>query len=147
MAELPSGAVTFLFTDVEGSTQLVKQLRERYDESLAEHQRLLREAFSKHRGHELDTQGDAFFVVFSSARDAVLAALEAQRALSNYPWPNGNSFKVRMGIMRRRARRPSARLPGDADAAGGRGRGPGGSAARSRQPAAQGPRPPGAPLP
>jgi len=98
MAELPSGAVTFLFTDVEGSTQLVKQLRERYDESLAEHQRLLRDAFSKHRGHELDTQGDAFFVVFSSARDAVLASLEAQRLLSNYPWPNGNSFKVRMGI-------------------------------------------------
>ena len=98
MAELPSGAVTFLFTDLEGSTQLVKQLRDRYDESLAEHQRLLREAFAKHRGHELDTQGDAFFVVFSSARDAVLAALEAQRALSNYPWPDGNSFKVRMGI-------------------------------------------------
>jgi len=96
--ELPSGAVTFLFTDVEGSTQLVKQLRERYDESLGEHQRLLREAFAKHRGRELDTQGDGFFVVFASARDAVLAALEAQRALARYPWPGGRPFKVRMGI-------------------------------------------------
>jgi len=96
--ELPSGAVTFLFTDLEGSTQLVKQLRERYHESLGEHQRLLREAFAKHRGRELDTQGDAFFVVFASARDAVLAALEAQRALARYPWPGGRPFKVRMGI-------------------------------------------------
>ncbi len=98
MAELPSGAVTFLFTDLEGSTQLVKQLRDRYEEVLAEHQRLLREAFAKNRGHEIDTQGDAFFIAFASARDAVLAALEAQRALSGYPWPDETSVKVRIGI-------------------------------------------------
>jgi YVTN family beta-propeller protein len=98
VADLPSGAVTFLFTDVEGSTQLVKQLRERYEEVLAEHQRLLREAFEKNRGHEIDTQGDAFFIAFASARDAVLAALEAQRALSRYPWPDETAVKVRIGI-------------------------------------------------
>ena len=61
MADLPSGAVTFLFTDIEGSTRLVRQLRSRYAEILAEHQRLIRLAFSQHGGHELDTQGDAFF--------------------------------------------------------------------------------------
>jgi YVTN family beta-propeller protein len=98
MPELPSGAVTFLFTDVEGSTQLVKQLRDRYEEVLGEHQRLLREAFEQHRGHEIDTQGDAFFVAFASARDAVLAALAGQRALSRYPWPDETAVKVRIGI-------------------------------------------------
>jgi class 3 adenylate cyclase len=98
MAEFPRGAVTFLFTDIEGSTQLVKHLRDRYGEVLGEHQRILREAFAKHGGHEIDTQGDAFFIAFASARDAVLAAMEAQRALSRYPWPNGASVKVRVGI-------------------------------------------------
>jgi YVTN family beta-propeller protein len=99
VAELPSGTVTFLFTDVEGSTQLLKQLRERYAESLGIHQRLLREAFERHGGRELDTQGDAFFYAFPRARDAVLAAVEAQGALRAYPeWPEGAAFKVRMGI-------------------------------------------------
>jgi YVTN family beta-propeller protein len=98
MADLPRGAVTFLFTDIEGSTRLVKQLRDRYDKVLGEHQRLLREAFAKHGGHEIDTQGDAFFVAFASARDAVLAAVEAQRAISRYPWPDAAPLKVRMGV-------------------------------------------------
>ena len=98
MAELPSGAVTFLFTDIEGSTQLVKQLRDRYHDTLATHQRLLREAFADHGGHEIDTQGDAFFVAFSSARDAVLAAVEGQRALDGQVWPDGAALRVRMGI-------------------------------------------------
>jgi YVTN family beta-propeller protein len=98
MADLPSGAVTFLFTDVEGSTRLVKQLREGYGHVLTEHQRLLREAFRAHRGHEVDTQGDSFFVAFASARDAVLAAVEGQRALLSHPWPDGVELKVRMGI-------------------------------------------------
>src|SRR5262245_44165876 len=98
MADLPRGAVTFLFTDIEGSTQLVKQLRDRYGEVLGEHQRLLREAFAKHEGLEIDTQGDAFFVAFASAREAVLAAVEAQRAISGYPWPDGAPVRVRMGI-------------------------------------------------
>ena len=98
MRDLPSGAVTFLFTDIEGSTQLVRQLRDDYAEVLAEHQQLLRTAFAQHGGHEIDTQGDAFFYVFSSAHEAVLAAIEGQRALIGFPWPDGAPVKVRMGI-------------------------------------------------
>ena len=98
MADLPSGAVTFLFTDIEGSTRLVKQLREGYADVLHEHQRLLREAFEAHRGYEVDTQGDSFFVAFSSARDALLAAVEGQLALLNHRWPDGVRIKVRMGL-------------------------------------------------
>jgi YVTN family beta-propeller protein len=98
MADLPSGAVTFLFTDIEGSTRLVKQLRERYGEVLQEHQRLLRAAFEAHDGYEIDTQGDSFFVAFASARDALLAAVEGQLALSTHPWPDGVEIKVRMGL-------------------------------------------------
>jgi YVTN family beta-propeller protein len=98
MADLPSGVVTFLFTDIEGSTRLVKQFRERWGEVVGEHQRLLRGAFANHRGHEVDTQGDSFFVVFPRARDAVLAAVEGQRALLSHPWPDGAQLKVRMGI-------------------------------------------------
>ena len=98
MADLPSGAVTFVFTDIEGSTRLVRQLRDRYPEVLAEHQRLLREAFDAHDGYEIDTQGDAFFYAFGSAHGAVLAAVEAQRALSGYPWPDETEVKVRIGV-------------------------------------------------
>jgi YVTN family beta-propeller protein len=98
MADLPSGAITFLFTDIEGSTQLVKQLRDRYGEVLAEHQRLLRSAFAAHGGHEVDTQGDSFFVAFTSAREALLAAVEGQLALLAHPWPDAVQVKVRMGL-------------------------------------------------
>ena len=98
MTDLPSGAVTFLFTDIEGSTRLVKLLRERYGEVLQEHQRLLRSAFAAHRGHEVDTQGDSFFVAFASARDALLAAVEGQLALSSHSWPDGVQIKVRMAL-------------------------------------------------
>jgi class 3 adenylate cyclase len=78
----PTGTVTFLFTDVEGSTQLLRQLRGRYGASLSEHGRLLREAFRAHGGEEVDTQGDAFFYVFARARDAAAAAADGQRALA-----------------------------------------------------------------
>lgn len=98
MAQMPSGAVTFLFTDIEGSTQLVKQLRERYGAVLGEHQRLLRAAFQAHGGYEVDTQGDSFFVAFASARDAVLAAVEGQLALQAHDWPEGVEIRVRMGL-------------------------------------------------
>jgi class 3 adenylate cyclase len=98
MSELPSGAVTFLFSDIEGSTRLVKQLRERWGDILAEHQRLLREAFQAHQGHELDTQGDSFFVAFARARDAVLAAVDAELALQQHEWPDGVYLKVRIGM-------------------------------------------------
>src|ERR1043166_937362 len=96
--ELPSGTVTFLFTDIEGSTRLLKALGAGYEQVLAEHQRILRAAFAAHHGHEVDTQGDSFFVAFRRAKDAVAAALDAQRALAANDWPEGVSVKVRMGI-------------------------------------------------
>jgi YVTN family beta-propeller protein len=98
MADVPSGAVTFLFTDLEGSTRLVKQLRDRYGQVLRDHQRLLRDAFAAHSGYEVDTQGDSFFVAFASARDALLAAVEGQLALLSHAWPDGVEIKVRMGL-------------------------------------------------
>jgi predicted ATPase len=92
MTELPTGTVTLLFTDIEGSTRLLDNLGERYVDVLAEHHRLLREAFEHHGGVEANTQGDGFFVVFSSATDAVAAAAEAQRSLAAGP------VRVRMGL-------------------------------------------------
>jgi class 3 adenylate cyclase len=74
--QLPSGTVTFLFTDIEGSTQLVKQLRDLYAEMLSEHQRIIREACAAH-GREIDTQDDSFFMAFPRAKNAVGAAIEA----------------------------------------------------------------------
>jgi peptide/nickel transport system substrate-binding protein len=98
VTELPSGTVTFLFTDIEGSTRLLKDLRERYGEVRGEHDRIIRAAFAGVAGQEVDTQGDAFFVAFRRARDAVAAAVAAQRALDGYPWPDGAVVRVRMGI-------------------------------------------------
>ena len=96
--ELPSGTVTFLFTDIEGSTQLLKQLRDRYGKGLADHQRILRAAFAEHGGHEIDTQGDSFFIAFRRAKDAVSAAISCQRRLGEHSWPDDTEFRVRMGI-------------------------------------------------
>jgi predicted ATPase/class 3 adenylate cyclase len=98
MAELPSGTVTFLFSDVEGSTRLLTRLRGGYAEVLAEHQRLLRAAFDEHDGHEVHTEGDAFFVAFARASDAIAAAVSAQRALARRRWPEGVDVRVRMGV-------------------------------------------------
>src|SRR6266576_5989825 len=95
--DLPTGTVTFLFSDIEGSTRLLQQLRDRYDEVLSAHARLLRAAVEQFGGHEIDTQGDAFFVAFARARDGVGAAVAAQRALGAEPWPDGVSVRVRMG--------------------------------------------------
>ena len=81
---LPAGTVTLLFTDIEGSTRLLQQLGERYADLLAECRQLLRSAFHQWNGHEVDTQGDAFFVAFVRASDAVSAAVAVQRALSNH---------------------------------------------------------------
>ena len=97
-AERPTGTVTFLFSDIEGSTRLLEQLRERYDTALSRHAELFRSAIEQFDGHEIDTQGDAFFVAFARARDAVAAAVAAQRALAAEPWPDGVSLLVRMGI-------------------------------------------------
>jgi predicted ATPase len=90
--DLPSGTVTFLFTDVEGSTRLLAELGDAYADALTEHQRLLREAFSAHGGVEVDTQGDAFFYAFASAKEAVAAAAEGHRSLQAGP------ISVRMGL-------------------------------------------------
>jgi peptide/nickel transport system substrate-binding protein len=98
VADRPRGTVTFLFTDVEGSTRLLKQLRDQYGSVLEAHQRLLREAFAAHGGEEVDTQGDAFFYVFSRARDAASAAADGQRALAAHDWPEGAELRVRMGL-------------------------------------------------
>ena len=98
MSELPSGTVTFLFTDIEGSTRLVKQLGNRYEEVLADHQRILRGAFAEFGGTEIDTQGDSFFVAFSRAKDAVAATVSAQRSLGAHAWTDGADLRVRMGI-------------------------------------------------
>jgi predicted ATPase/class 3 adenylate cyclase len=92
MRELPRGTVTFLFTDVEGSTRLLHELGDAYAEVLADHRRALREAFDRHGGVEVDTQGDAFFVAFTRARDALAAAGDAQEALAEGP------IRVRMGV-------------------------------------------------
>ena len=99
MRTLPTGTVTLLFTDIEGSTALLQRLGDRrYAEVLAEHHRLLRDAFNRGSGQEVDTQGDAFLVVFSRARDAVIAAVAAQQALAKHPWPGGLPLWVRMGL-------------------------------------------------
>lgn len=98
MPELPSGTVTFLFTDIEGSTRLLTELRERYGELLADHHRLLRAAFEAARGQEIGTQGDSFFVAFPRAKDAISAAVAAQRSLAAHAWPDGLDVRVRMGI-------------------------------------------------
>ena len=98
MAELPSGTVTFLFSDIEGSTILLRRLRDGYPAVLAQHQRLLRDAFEGHGGSEIDTQGDSFFFCFGKARDAVRAAVSGQRALRSHEWPDDVVVRVRMGI-------------------------------------------------
>ena len=90
--EFPTGTVTFLFTDIEGSTRLLQELGEGYAVVLADHHRALREAWQLHEGVEVDTQGDAFFVAFARASDAVAAAADAQLALA------GGPVRVRMGL-------------------------------------------------
>lgn len=98
MAELPAGTVTFVFTDIEGSTELLKSLGDDYAEALTIHRRIIREAFGACDGIEIDTQGDAFFFVFPRARDAVAAAVEAQRAHAAASWPGDLAVRVRMGL-------------------------------------------------
>lgn len=94
----PTGTVTFLFSDVEGSTELLQRLGERYDRVLNAHNRILREAFTTHAGVEVGTEGDSFFVVFPSARSAVEAALAAQRGLAAHDFGDGVKVRVRMGL-------------------------------------------------
>jgi class 3 adenylate cyclase/tetratricopeptide (TPR) repeat protein len=95
---LPFGNVTLLFSDIEGSTRLLERLGERYADVLDEHRRIVRRALAAHGGHEVRTEGDAFFVAFVRAGDAVRAAVDAQRALAANAWPDGVAVRVRMGI-------------------------------------------------
>lgn len=98
MEGLPSGTVTFVFTDIEGSTTLLKELGDAYADVLSEHRRIVRETFARLNGVEIDTQGDAFFFAFARARDAVEAAVEAQRAHASATWPGETAVRVRMGL-------------------------------------------------
>src|SRR5947208_2029549 len=96
---LPRGTVTFLFTDIEGSTRLAQAVDPRvYRKLLEQHNRLLRAAIEAHGGVERGTQGDAFLVIFREARSAVSAALDAQRSLLAAKWPDDAEVRVRMGL-------------------------------------------------
>jgi class 3 adenylate cyclase len=95
---LPTGTVTFLFTDIEGSTRLLQRLGDAYAQLLDEHQRLLRQSWVEYGGVEVDTAGDGFFVAFPTAPAAVAAAASATRALAAHSWPEGNAVRVRMGL-------------------------------------------------
>src|SRR3954470_10259940 len=98
MSGLPTGTVTFLFTDIEGSTRLLRRLGGRYAEVVGRHDRLVRAACAGRGGREVNTQGDAFFVAFGRARDAVAAAVQVQRGLAAESWPQGASVRVRIGL-------------------------------------------------
>ena len=95
---LPTGTVTFLFTDIEGSTRLWEEYAESMRVALARHDVLLREAIGQHRGYIFKTGGDAFYAAFATAPDGVAATLAAQQALAVEPWPGGAVIRVRMGL-------------------------------------------------
>ncbi len=97
--ELPAGIVTFVFTDVEGSTRLLERVGpDLYHQALEQHRRLLRAAFDRHEGYEIGTEGDSFFVAFIRASDAVAAVAEAQQSLASTAWPDGCKIVVRVGL-------------------------------------------------
>jgi class 3 adenylate cyclase len=98
MSTLPAGTVTFVFSDIESSTALLKRLGDRYGDLITDHRRIVRETFHARDGVEIDTQGDSFFWAFARARDAVAAAVDAQRAHTDHAWPEGAQVRVRMGL-------------------------------------------------
>lgn len=98
MSELPSGIVTFLFTDIEGSTKLMQDLGDAYVQVQVDHHGILREAFQRRKGAELRTEGDSFFCVFRSALEACGAAADAQRGFASHKWPEGGQIRVRIGL-------------------------------------------------
>jgi class 3 adenylate cyclase len=98
MSSLPSGTVTFVFSDIEGSTTLLKALGDAYADVLSGHRELMRDCFTARGGVEIDTQGDAFFFAFSRARDAVAAAVDAQRAHVAHAWPQGKTLSAGRAI-------------------------------------------------
>src|SRR5688572_14745979 len=112
MNSLPSGTITFLFTDIEGSTQLLQQLGAQYAALLSQQQQILREACEAHGGSVIDTPGDAFFVAFPRAGQAIQAVVRSQRALAAQAWPEGVSVRVRMGLHTGEAQISSANYVG-----------------------------------
>ncbi|PYI70573.1 MAG: transcriptional regulator, partial [Verrucomicrobia bacterium] len=98
MLTAPTGTVTLLFTDIQGSTQLLRRLGDRYPGILAEHHTILRATLAKHGGYEVSTDGDAFFVTFSRATDGIAAAACAQREFAQHSWPENASLSVRMAL-------------------------------------------------
>jgi class 3 adenylate cyclase/tetratricopeptide (TPR) repeat protein len=98
MTDLPTGTVTFVFTDIEGSTELLKSLGKRYGDALADHRKILSTAVREHGGEEVDRQGDSFLFAFPRAEEAAAAAIDGQRALAGHEWPAGSHLRVRMGI-------------------------------------------------
>jgi predicted ATPase/class 3 adenylate cyclase len=98
MADLPTGTVSLLFSDIEGSTALLRRLGPDYAAALSSQRGVLRAAWADHRGTEIGTEGDSFFVAFSTAEDAIAAAAAAQRALARFAWPGGEQVLVRMGV-------------------------------------------------
>ena len=100
MTNLPHGVVTFLFTDLQGSTRLFQRLGDAYLPVLDRHNQLIRQALDRHRGYEVKTEGDAFFASFEDPADALTACLDAQLALLEEPWPEGVDVQVRMGLHR-----------------------------------------------
>ena len=98
MTPLPLGTVTFLFTDIEGSTRLLQQLGDQYATLLAEHRHLLQQVCETHSGSVVGTQGDGFFIAFPRALDGIHAAVDAQRALTAHAWTEGVTLRVRMGL-------------------------------------------------
>jgi hypothetical protein len=96
MPSLPTGTVTFLFTDIEGSTRLLQQLSDAYADVLTECRRLVRAAVQERGGQEVDTEGDAVFAAFASAREALMAAVTSQQRILRHPRPDGAAVRVRM---------------------------------------------------
>src|SRR3954451_8830424 len=103
MRVLPGGELTFLFTDVEGSTRLLASLGTRYLAVHAEHQALVRAAAALHDGIEVSTEGDGFFLVFRDATNAALAASEMSTAIDRHAWPEDGRVRIRIGIHTGRA--------------------------------------------
>jgi DNA-binding NarL/FixJ family response regulator/class 3 adenylate cyclase len=95
---METSTVTFLFSDVEGSTALIRKLRDGYRDVMAKHEELMRAAWAEASGRELDADGDSFFVAFPRPRQAVDAAVAAQRALAAHDWPEGGEVRARIGI-------------------------------------------------
>lgn len=94
----PTGILTFVFTDIEGSTEMLIALESRYAMVLARHHEIIREAIARHRGYEVDTAGDGFFCAFERATDALNASIDAQRTIAAEPWPPGVALRVRIGM-------------------------------------------------